>query len=238
MKPGRIPYRLARIAAYLPEGAFFADIGSDHAYLPCYVCRRDDSARAIASDVNEGPFQRTENAIQTAGLNDRIDARLGNGLQTLAHQEVQQIVISGMGGILICKILQAGQDKLHKVSRLIIQPNSDERYVRKYLMRQPFVITHEELVDENGHIYEILVADKATHPKALTEKELLFGPIMLQCPSELFYKKWRAAYKKRQEILQKMKNVNHTDQTSIEHYMKELAWIKELLNDEKTGSGG
>src|SRR5690625_254647 len=93
--------RLTTIATFLPSGAYFADIGSDHAYLPCYVCIHDKEARAIAGEVNEGPYNSACETVKAYELNNQIEVRLGDGLHVIDNEQIKQVVIAGMGGSLI-----------------------------------------------------------------------------------------------------------------------------------------
>src|SRR5699024_9282011 len=97
--------RLQTVASFLSAGTTFADIGSDHAYLPCYVCLRDSSAQAIAGEVNVSPYKRVLNTVQHYRLEQQIDVRLGSGLSILRQGGVCEIEIAGMCGSLIPTIL-------------------------------------------------------------------------------------------------------------------------------------
>lgn len=227
-----ISERLMRISTYLPKGAVFADIGSDHAYLPCYVCRNDHHAHAIAGELNEGPYLRALQNVQSHGLENQIDVRLGNGLHILFPDEVKQIVLSGMGAELMCDILLEGMDKLHTCDRIIVQPNIESSKLRRFLVQNQYELTAEELIEEKGHFYEIIVADKKKHTHHLTEKELLFGPFLLQGKSPLFYRKWTYEYAKRQKIAVQMKKANNLEQ-KLNQISKELSWIEEVLENER-----
>src|SRR5690625_3177737 len=126
--------RLYRIAKLLRPGTIFADIGSDHAYLPCYVCLQDDKTIANAGEVAEGPYNRARQTVEQYELTDRVDVRLGNGLEVIQKNDlVCEVVIAGMGGSLISTILSEGNDKLLQIDRLILQPNNNERRVRETL---------------------------------------------------------------------------------------------------------
>ena len=119
----KLSKRLITIANFISKGAYFADIGSDHGYLACYVCQNDPSAKAIASEVSNGPFLRTKETIEHYHLTERIEARLGSGLTVLEENDtVNEIVIAGMGGELITKILKDGRDKLLNINKIIAQP--------------------------------------------------------------------------------------------------------------------
>lgn len=228
--------RLQLVAAYLTAGTTFADIGSDHAYLPCYVCSQDKTAKAIAGEINEGPFIRAQETVQNYGLTSTIDVRLGNGLQVInSEDEVKEIVIAGMGGALIKAILQEGQKQLVSVNRMIIQPNVDARSVRQWLLINNFMITDETIVKDSGHIYEIIVVDRETgenpYNDNILEQQLLFGPLLLKSRSVVFQQKWLEEYEKRLRIVGQMKHAKLQNKEKLAQFEKELAWMKEVLQD-------
>lgn len=229
--------RLMTVASFLPEGAFFADIGSDHAYLPCYVCLNDSSARAIAGEVNQGPYESAAEAVASFQLSNQINVCLGDGLEVLANTQVKQITIAGMGGSLITDILQRGKGYLNSVERIIVQPNIGERNVRKWFLENNFAITHEVIIEENDHIYEILVADQGVEETPyindLLEKQLTFGPLLLREKSTLFYKKWRIQHKKLAQVISQMKQATVKNEEKIGRLQRELDWIQEVIDDDK-----
>lgn len=224
--------RLENVASFIPKGAQFADIGSDHGYLPCYVCLGDESAQAVAGEVNEGPFQSAQQTVRRYGLSKRIDVRLGSGLNVLNDGEVHLVVIAGMGGSLIKTILNEGKDHLNSVRRIIVQPNIGERHVRHWFYTHGYTIIDETMVEENGHIYEIIVGDRADQIVNLTAKQLLFGPHLLKQKPELFYQKWHYEHVKRQRIIDQMSKAALPDYHKIETFKRELMWIEEVLHDD------
>lgn len=233
----KLSQRLVNIASYLPRGATFADIGSDHAYLPCYVCLKDQTAAAIAGELNQGPFESARKNVIKHGLKKKIEVRLGNGLEILKHgQEVEQIVIAGMGGALISQILEEGKEKLTNVNRIIAQPNIDARQVRIWLEQHGFYLSDEQIIDEKGHIYEILVADQDAASPYIDEicaKQFLFGPYLLENKTEAFYHKWIHEKQKLKAVLQQMKQADEPDGEKIAQFTKELRWIEEELDNVK-----
>lgn len=232
----KLSKRLLRVASFLPAGTFFADIGSDHALLPCYVCLNDPKARAIAGEVVEGPYNSAVKTVKEFNLSDVIDVRLGDGLQILTEQDqITEVVIAGMGGLLIQQILDNGKDKIPHVNRIIVQPNIGALHVRKWFERHSFVIIEEKMIEENHHFYEIIVADKCdqhNQKTRLDEKELFFGPILLQEKTTAFLEKWESERKSFERIIKQMYQAKQPDIKKIAQYEKELQWIKEVLSDE------
>ncbi|GIO27566.1 tRNA (adenine(22)-N(1))-methyltransferase [Ornithinibacillus bavariensis] len=229
----KLSERLITVASFLPIGANFADIGSDHAYLPCYVCMNDETARAIAGDVRVGPLSSARETVSKYNLTHVVDVRLGDGLQVLKENEVEQVVIAGMGGSLIRTILEQGQDKLGRVELIIAQPNVDEKNVRKWYMENDYQIQDEVILEENGHIYEIIVGKKSTNLKPLTDREIFFGPILLKERLPLFYKKWQIEKDKLSRVLKQMGQAKTKDHTKMAKFKIQLEWIEEVLEDAK-----
>ncbi|MGN8645504.1 tRNA (adenine(22)-N(1))-methyltransferase [Gracilibacillus sp. HCP3S3_G5_1] len=224
--------RLEKIAEYLQEPIQFADIGSDHAYLPCYVCLQNEHATAIAGEVNQGPLERAKNTVKEYGLNKRIEVRKGNGLDVIEQGEVNQITIAGMGGKLIQTILEEGKLKLSGVSRLILQPNIDAPIVRKWLTDHQYEIMAEEIVSEDGYIYEIIVSDRQITPTFLSEKELLFGPFLLKEKNDVFIKKWTSEKEKRIWLIKQMQQAANIPVAKIKKLETEIKSIEEVLNND------
>src|SRR5690625_1552744 len=131
----RISLRLKEISKHIPKASFFADIGSDHAYLPSYVCLNDEKAIAIDGEVNKGPYNKAKEVVNSFQLNNRIDVRLGDGLSILETDEPDTLVIAGMGGKLIEHLLDKDLNKTLKINKLILQPNVDADLLRKWLIK-------------------------------------------------------------------------------------------------------
>jgi tRNA (adenine22-N1)-methyltransferase len=175
----KISKRLQKIAEWVPAGSAVADIGSDHALVPLYLVTNGISDRVIAGEVNEGPFQTARANVARMGLQEQIDVRKGDGLRVIQPGEVSVIILAGMGGGTILEILSEGREKLSGVKRLILQPQGDIAQVRVWLGQNGWVIRDEDLMEEEGLLYEILVAERGS-PAALTMEEEEFGPILLR----------------------------------------------------------
>lgn len=150
--------RLLSIADCVSQNAKVADIGTDHAYIPIYLVQKGRISSALAMDINRGPLFRAENNIAKFQLQENIKTRLSDGIKGLNAGEADEIIIAGMGGILISEILEAKKELLTEEVRLILQPMTAAEEVRKYLHRNGFCITEERLAKEGNKIYQILTA--------------------------------------------------------------------------------
>src|SRR5699024_3202901 len=225
--------RLEIIMNSLPKGAYFADIGSDHAYLPIAVCLKDSSARAIAGEVNEGPYQSAVSHVARYQLNQQIKVIKGDGLDVIQSEAVDHIVIAGMGGGLIRSILERGKHHLAKVRRLILQPNVDSHYVRVWLHGTDYRLTSESILKEDGHIYEILIADQvaSNQKNNYSDKEIFFGPYLLKEQTKPIRKKWKKERKNTEGVIKQMKRAKNLDLNKINQFKQKLIWIEEVLKD-------
>ncbi len=231
----KLSQRLKTIASFLSEKTHFADIGSDHGYLPCYVCLKDHASRAIAGEVREGPYFRAVETVNSYQLEKRIEVRLGNGLEVINKQdEVNEITIAGMGGSLISTILSAGIEKLDHVQRLILQPNNHAYLVRQWLHENDFSLVDEVVLEENDHIYEIIVGDKNAHSiyqeNRSLEKQLMFGPKLLNERPPAFLKKWKIERDNLQHVIHQMKLARNMDEKKRMLFETQLQWIEEVLS--------
>ncbi len=219
----------------IPSGSRFADIGSDHAYLPCYVCLHDETAFAIAGEVRPGPLKSTEQTIARYHLTDRVKVRLGDGLDVICRQDqLDTVVIAGMGGRLITDILTRGKDKLQTVKRLIVQPNTGQHIVRRFFLNHDYQIIKEMILEENDQIYEIIIAERNSGQNVYQidenmELQFLFGPLLLKEKSSIFLKKWRLEYVHLQLILQKLQQAKTQDIRKQQKIRQRLSWMEEIL---------
>jgi tRNA (adenine22-N1)-methyltransferase len=225
-----ISERLKAVASLITPTHTLADIGSDHAYLPCYAFLEGRIKKGIAGEINVGPYRSALSTIEKYGLSEHITARLGDGLSVIEKDEADCITIAGMGGELIRRILEAGKDRLTDATRLILQPNVGEHQVRLWLMANDFTIDQEMILEEDGHIYEIIQAQKNDQPKTYSAKELMFGPILLQEKSDTFLKKWRAELKKRERVWQSLGQAVPSPEIAKRRFAieKEIQWINEV----------
>ena len=152
--------RLAALAAFVPKGACLADIGTDHAYLPIELVQKDIAALAVAGDVHIGPYQAAKDNVEGLGLEHKISVRFGNGLAVLTPGEADTAVIAGMGGSTIIEILTSQPAVTYSLTRLILQPMVGAAAVRRWLVVNNWYIVEEQLVQDDGRLYEILVAEQ------------------------------------------------------------------------------
>lgn len=150
--------RLQKVADLVPQGKAMADIGTDHGYLPIYLVETGKMESAIACDINEGPLDRAKENLISTGLTEKIALRLGGGLSKLAKGEVDGVTICGMGGLMICQILEDDREKAQALSWLVLQPQNHVAELKVFLQAHHFRIVKEVLSEDSGQLYEMLLA--------------------------------------------------------------------------------
>ncbi|HPE16983.1 MAG TPA: class I SAM-dependent methyltransferase [Oscillospiraceae bacterium] len=148
----------------MPAGARVADVGTDHGHLPIRLLERGRIPSAIASDLREGPLSSArENALR-AGVGDRMQFRLCDGLAGVAPGEADAVVIAGMGGETIRAILEAAPWTRRGGHTLILQPMTKAGALREFLYLGGYAVTAERLVRDGGRLYVVLRAAGGGEP--------------------------------------------------------------------------
>ena len=185
--------RLAAVAKWVLPGEIMADIGTDHAYLPCWLIQNGICPAAVASDVARGPVLQATRMASDYGLTDRISLRLGSGLSVLGANEAATIVLAGMGGQLISELLEKDSEIAASSRRLVLQPQRRPELVRKWLSEKGWRIAADDVALDGQMWYNIIVAEQGK--MELDEAGLLYG-INTPCVSSALRREWLAFRRK------------------------------------------
>lgn len=186
----RVPELSKRLmsAVRFVRGGFLADVGTDHAHLPVYLYQLGKIKGAVAADINEGPLARARANIAAYGASEGIQTVLSDGLQKLENHHPDDIVIFGMGGELIIRIIDDAKWVKNPDIRLILQPMTKQEEVRTYLMKNGFFIVDEALSEDDGKIYQTICATYAPDAsyRPYTRLERAVGRHNIERGGELF----------------------------------------------------
>ena len=164
--------RLQAVADQVPEGAVFADIGTDHAYLPVWLLLNGRIDHAIAADLREGPLARARETAAQYGVTDRVSFRLCDGLTGIRAGETDVIAIAGMGGETIASILAAAP--WTRECELLLQPMTSFPDLRFWLQQNGYMIENEKVIREGERLYSVWNVTGGTM-KQLSPAELWVG---------------------------------------------------------------
>ncbi len=221
----KINARLKKIGDLVEANSFCLDVGCDHALLDIYLIHRDKNIKTIASDIARGPLDQAKKNIKREHLEDVIETRLGPGLSTYT-QEVNTIIISGMGGRNIIGICKDNLNILKKINTLIISPNNYQEDVKKYLCKHGFYISNEEFVKDKKFIYQIIILKRGK--KKYTKKEYFFGPIFLEKKGPLFREYFDRELKTREILISMLPNNFRLKKYKLK---KDIKMIKNEIED-------
>lgn len=239
----KLSKRLETVASFVPKGSNIADIGTDHGYVPIYLIQEEIADHAVAMDVRKGPLERAAAHIREAGLEERIEVRLSDGLAGLKAGEADCVIIAGMGGELILHILEAGRALWDTIGCWVLSPQSELDKVRRFLKKQSFFVVRETMIEEDGKYYTVMGVMRSRGRKgagaeagfeAEAEKEVYYRygrlPIREKNPVLLEY------LKKEREQLEQIKKTLEDSPTPgamrrLKEVCKELSWNEEAQDE-------
>ncbi|KIL34621.1 hypothetical protein SD71_18445 [Cohnella kolymensis] len=247
----KLSRRLSALAGWVPAGARLADIGTDHALLPVFLASSGKVRFAVAGDVHRGPVEAAKRQVTEAALQEVISVRLGDGLAVLTPGEVDTVVIAGMGGSLMVRILDQAGDRLLGVRTLVLSPHVAEGALRSWLTANRYLLDHEMLLEEDGVIYTLMRAvliedrdewsvlhsrlyDPSLAAPCLTRIPLPLmyemGPLLMRNPGPEFEKKWLQEIAKKERVVSQL---NHSDApeaaVKAEEWEQDIREIREVL---------
>lgn len=221
--------RLRRAADFVRKGSVVADVGTDHAYLPITLLLEGNAVRAVASDIHKGPLLRAKQNIGAWNLTDKIDTVLTDGLLGIRPYAPTDILILGMGGELIARILQDATWTKDSTLRLILQPMTHPEAVRRFLWENGYTIEEEALIEEEK-IYQILCASYTGVREEFSSLALLVGKQNLEARDPLCYALCRRFRSVFEERLRGKRSVG-ADTLEEENMLKELKEWEESSHD-------
>ncbi len=223
----QISKRLRTVASFVSEGNSIADIGTDHAYVPIFLAKEGKITKALAMDIKKGPLERAKTHIQKQGLSDMIEVRLSDGLSAFQKGEAETIIISGMGGALIQKILEEGKEVLCEAKEFILSPQSEIQDFRHFLQNSGYEIRKETMLKEDGKYYTVIKAafGKMNYTK---EIEFAYGKLLLKERNHVL----REYLKKEEQVCKKIvEQLTAVGSKEQEKRRNELLHREELLQE-------
>ncbi|MCI8745222.1 MAG: SAM-dependent methyltransferase [Lachnospiraceae bacterium] len=225
----KLSERLERLAKMVSPGNRLVDVGTDHGYVPISLCEGKQIPSAIAMDINEGPLLRAKSHIEEAGLTGYIQTRLSDGLAALKAGEGDTVLIAGMGGILMEKILHEGRETLSSVRELILQPQSDIAGVRQWLDRNEWQIVCEDIVMEEGKYYPMMKAVQG-RGRSYTLPEFRYGRADLQQSLPVQEEYLRKQLQAHEKILERLPKEGKERTLAREYFVqRDIRILKEAL---------
>lgn len=222
----QLSLRLAAIAELVTEGNRLVDVGCDHGYLPVYLIQNKKIPGAIAMDVGKGPLMRAKEHIEEYGLTEYIETRLSDGLSKLHIGEGDTLVIAGMGGPLMERILSQGGEVTESFQEMILQPQSDIPHFRKFLSEKGWKIVAENLILEDGKYYPMMKVLPEREELPYTLEEQWFGRFLLRDRHPVLKEYLLREKRIREEIV---KNLCAAEKENAQKRLKEVEEEMQLI---------
>ena len=167
--------RLKLCAEFVSGNGIAVDVGTDHAYLAVYLISNEICEKAIACDLRKGPLESARKHISNEGFEDKIETILSDGLEKISPDNVSDIIIAGMGGELIARIISKAEWVSENKVNLILQPMTKAHDLRKFLFENGFKIKDEKAVKSEQFIYSVINAEYSDEPISYEAFELYCG---------------------------------------------------------------
>lgn len=193
--------RLMKVASFIPKNHNIIDVGCDHALLSIYLVQNLEPQKVIASDIKEGPLIQARENIQKYQVEKQIKVKLGAGIDTI-EEDIDTIVISGMGGLNMIGILKYHPEKYKNVNTIILSPNSDTDKVRKEICKLGFYIEKESLVKDKNIIYPVILFQRGKAKYHYSD--YLYGPYLIQHKDSLLIEYLMKEKNKKEKLLQSL----------------------------------
>ncbi|MGN0165186.1 MAG: tRNA (adenine(22)-N(1))-methyltransferase [Lachnospiraceae bacterium] len=222
----RLSKRLTMISNICQPATVLADVGCDHAYLSIHMIETEKVKTAIAMDLREGPLAKAQENVSMYGFEEKIQLRLSDGLKKLEKNEADLVLISGMGGILICDILKNGWEKLGNNVQLVLQPQSDMSLLRHFLHDRGMVIKEEKMCIDDGKYYTCMRAVFGDVVPYENSYEYEFGKLLIDNKDEVLKQYLESKLSKTKMILKTMKAGGRgEDDEALQNMLKEYKEI-------------
>jgi tRNA (adenine22-N1)-methyltransferase len=223
----RLSGRLKAIVDMVSPGLVVCDVGCDHAHVPIALLKEGRIPSALAMDVIPGPLIKAGENLALYGEEDRVVLRLSDGLDGYRQGEAECLVVTGMGGRVICDILTREPEKSRDFTEMVLSPQADQWLVRQALRDLGYCIDREALILEDGKYYPVIHALRGRQvrpawPEGLKDEDALeaedrFGPVLLRekDPLLLVFLRWQLAINER--ILSSIEGAGEGDRHRERH---------------------
>ncbi len=178
--------RIETIGSYVKRDSVVADVGTDHGYLPIFLVIKGISKKVYAMDLRKAPLMKAKENIEKTKTEDSIETILSDGLLAIGNRRIDTVVIAGMGGMLINKILLEAEDILKKVDSLVLSPHLDAEQVRKTVHKLGYNIVQEDFIKDEGKHYPILICNRGIEISSYSELEYKYGKIIKSEAKEVY----------------------------------------------------
>lgn len=210
----KLSKRLETVASMVTKGNRAADVGCDHGFVPIFLVESGTSPLAVAADVRPGPLSRAKEHIKEHILEEKIQTRLSDGLANIKPDEADSLIMSGIGGILMMRLLQDEEQTAKSFKELILSPQSELFDVRRYLVSNGYLIEYEHMICDEGKYYFIFHVLVKKDEREWSEEEYRYGKDICKDDIKTFLAYLEKEERQYEQILEKMKQAPENDRAA------------------------
>ncbi len=229
----KLSKRLVTVTSMVTKGNRVADVGCDHGFVPIFLVESGISPSALAADVRPGPLSRAKEHIREHGLEEKIQTKLSDGLSNIRPGEADSLIMSGIGGILMIRLLSDNCETAKSFQELILSPQSELADVRRYLVANGYFIEYEHILCDDGKFYFIFHVVVQKDERDWSDDEYHYGKEICAEDLDTFLAYLEREKRQYEQIFEKMKQAPQNDRAAqrIAQLQKGIACVEKKLND-------
>ena len=208
--------RLSLIANFVNEGSSVCDVGTDHGYLPAFLYLSGKTKNVIATDINEKPLQSAQKNLEKLGAYG-VKLVLCDGLSGVEQENIDTVIIAGMGGEVISGIIQRAAFLKDHTKTLILQPTTAAKELRLFLAQNGFTVEREQALQENEKIYSVMLVRFTGQSCTLSDTQAVIGIL-------------KPNYNEAVQYIQKQYNIADKCACQLENVLRKQDGYKRYLN--------
>lgn len=174
--------RLLACAGFVSPGARVADVGTDHGYLTIYLRLEGIASYVYAADIAPQPLDSARANAKKYGVTSGVSFHLCDGVRGLPR-DFDTLVVAGLGADTMISILSSAPWLRAGAYRVILQCQSSQNELRKYLSENGWQICREEPVRDGRFIYTVM--ELCPGQELLTPGQHFCTPALLRSKSSL-----------------------------------------------------
>ena len=199
----KLSNRLKKIAELVDFGATVIDVGTDHGYVPNFLCEKKISRDIIATDISKNSLEKSIELTRERDNEKYIRNILANGI---VKENRDNIIIAGLGGIQIAEIILNSIEIARSAKKLILQPMQKTNILRRELNNMGFEIIDEEIIFEDDRYFEIILARYSGQIKKLEEVDFYFSKSLIEKRDKVYLDFLRERQRELEKILSNINN--------------------------------
>lgn len=224
----KLSKRLNKIAELVDFGASVIDVGTDHGYVPNFLCENKISRDIIATDISKNSLEKSIELTRELGNEKYIRNILANGI---VNENRDNIIIAGLGGIQIAEIILNSIEISEVSKKLILQPMQKANILRRELNNMGFAIIDEEIIFEDDRYFEIILARYSGKKEISEEIDFYFSKALIEKKDKVYLDFLRERKNDIEKILNSFVSDNSRSKNRKEELFNLLKKTEEAIDE-------